>query len=220
MFEQVAALSLVAAFSPPAVLIAALYLRSARPATITALYLLGGIFVVTIVGLAGLLAIRAGGLSHIGQRQPRYGLRLGMGIAALIAAAVIAMRKPKEKPSGKPGKRGLVSRLTDDPKPWTAFVAGVFIFGPSITFLAAVQVVATDKASVASTVGAMLLIVLLTVSFAWVPLIVYLFRPDATVRKLNDMEEWLRRNRKVIMVAAVGVIGVVLTIQGAAGLVG
>lgn len=220
MFEEAAGLALVAAISPTVMLMAMLYLGSRRPGQNTLWFLLGGIVIVTVVGVAALLAIRAGGLSLPSHHQTRYGLRLGLGLLAITAAVVIALRMPAErKPKEAKGKsRGPVQRLTAEPRPLTAFVVGIVMFGPSITFLAAVQVVASDKVSVAATAGAMAMIVVLVVSFAWLPLLAYLIAPDATVRGLHAIEAALRRRRKMIMVSAIGLIGILLTVQGIAGL--
>jgi hypothetical protein len=216
MFEQAAGLALLAGFYPPAMLLAALYLASAKPGKVTALYVIGGLVIVTVIGTAALLAIRDAGLSLHTSHTPRYGLRLALGIVAIIAAVVIARRKPREKKQdpAKPKKPSLVERLSARPTPRTAFLAGVVVFGPSLTFIAAVQVVATAKASVAATVGALALIFVLTLSFAWIPLIAYLIAPDSTVRKLRAFEGWLRGHGKQVLVGAVGLVGVVLVIQG------
>ena len=219
MFEQVAALALVAAFYPPAMLVAGLYLASARPGKATIMYVLGGLVIITIVGTVALVAIRAGGLSQHSQQHTRYGLRLGLGVVAIAAAVVIARRKPKPKPAtARAKKRGMIDRLSADPRPRTAFLAGIVMFGPSLTFVAAVQVVATSKASEAATIGAMALIFVLTLSFAWIPLLAYLIAPDRTVRRLKAGETWLRAHGKVVLVAAVAAVGVILIAQGIAGL--
>src|SRR5579859_7761938 len=149
MFEQAAALAVAAAFYPPAILIAALYLASVRPGRITALFVIGGALIVTVVGTAVLLAIRDAGLSLHSQHQTRYGLRLALGVVALIAAVLIYRRKPRQPDPAKPKKRSMIDRLSAEPTPRKAFIVGIFLFGPSVTFIAAVQVVASAKASVA-----------------------------------------------------------------------
>jgi hypothetical protein len=223
LFEQAAGLALLAAIYPPATLVAALYLASARPGRTTAFYVAGGFLIVVVVGTIALIAIRAGGLSLPSHHQTRYGLRLGLGVLACVAAVLIWRRKPRQKKpeagSGKPKKPGLIERLTANPKPLTAFVVGIVMFGPSVTFLAAVQVVASAKADPAATAGALAMIFVLAVAFAWLPLLAYLVAPVRTTRTLKAFEGWLRRNRKKVMTAAVGLIGVLLVAQGIAGLV-
>ena len=218
MFEQALGLAVVAAFYPPAMLIAALFLASARPGRFTALYVIGGTVIVSVIGIAALLLMRDLGLSLPHRQQTRYGVRLALGVLAVIAAVVIYRRQPKQRDPSKPKKPGLIDRLSAEPKPVTAFLAGALMFGPSLTFLAAVQVVATAKASVLATIGAMIMIIVLTLAFAWVPLVAYLIAPDLTSRKLRFVDEWLKRHGRTVLVAAVAIIGVLLIAQGISGL--
>lgn len=216
LFAQVAWLALVASISPPAALLASLYLRSERPGKLTLFFIVGGLCVVSVVGIAALVLIRAGGLSHLGQHQPRYGLRLGLGIIALIAAVVLYLRKPTAPK--KPRKPNLVKRLSSRPSPAAAFAVGVFMFGPSVAFISAVQVVATAKTGLGDTIGAMAMIIVLAVLFAWLPFLAYLIAPDRTVQLLHSLEGALAKHSRTILIAAVGVIGIYLTIQGITGL--
>jgi MFS family permease len=221
LFEQAAELALLAAIYPPAILVAALYLASARPGKTTAFYVAGGLLVVAVFGTIALILLRAGGISLPSHHHTRYGLRLGLGVVALIAAVLIYRHKPKpkkpEEDAGKQKKPGLIARWSAEPKPLTAFVVGIFMFGPSITFIAAVQVVASSKADVAATIGAMAMIIAITIVFAWLPLVAYLVAPARTTRALKAFEGWLRRNRQNVLAAAVGVIGLLLVAQGIAG---
>jgi Sap, sulfolipid-1-addressing protein len=218
MFEQAAGLAVVAAFSPPVMLMAALFLASENPGRFTVLYVIGGAVMVTIVGVAGLLVIRDLGLSLPHHQHTRYGLRLALGVIALVAAVVIYRRKPKPRDPAKPKKRSPVERLSAEPKAKTAFLAGILMFGPSLTFLAAVQVVATASAGVIVTIGAMAMIVVLTLAFAWLPLVAYLIAPGPTTRTLKSFDVWLKRHGKTILAAGIAIIGLALTAQGVSGL--
>jgi len=224
LFEQAAGLALLGAVYPPALLVAALYLSSERPGKTTVPFVVGGLLVVTAIGIAALLAIRAGGLSRVGHHQPRYGLRLGLGVVAIIASVVLYRRmgrkgrKPKPQDPAKPKKPNLVQRLTARPRPIAAFAVGVVMFGPSLTFIAAVDAVATANASLAGTIAAMAMIIVLTVAFAWLPLVAYLITPAGTIKMLQALEAWLKRHGKTALTVAVGLVGVILVIQGITGL--
>lgn len=213
MFGQAAGFALLAACSPTAMLLAAIFLVSAQPGRMVALYLAGGVLVVTVAGTIALVAMRAGGLSQVGEDQPRYGLRLGLGVLALIAAAILALRKPGPARLAEQRKPGLVGRMSARPTPRSAFVVGLIVFGPGLTFIAAVQVVATANASLVATVAAMAMIVVLTVLCAWLPLVMYLAAPEATVRRLDALNAALGRHRRVILTSALAIIGVLLVIQ-------
>jgi len=223
LYGEAAGLALLGAIYPPAMLVAALYLSSERPGKTTVFYVVGGLLTVTAIGIAALLAIRAGGLSGIGHHPARYGLRLGLGVVAIIAAVVLYRRmgrKPKRKPPdpAQPAKPNLVQRLTARPRPLAAFAVGVVMFGPSLTFIAAVDVVANAKTSLADTIAAMAMIIVLTLAFAWLPLVAYLITPAGTVKMLRALEAWLKRHGKTVLTAAVGLVGIILVIQGITGL--
>ena len=100
----------------------------------------------------------ATGLNQPREHEPRYGLRLGLGTLALAVGAVMILRASARPPrrrqgrartaartrgEGAPRKPGLVARMTANPRPRTAFIAGLLLFAPGATFIAAVQVVAT-----------------------------------------------------------------------------
>ena len=144
MILQAAGLALLAALSPTALLVAAVYLGSARPRLVGTVYLVGAIIMSLIMGLVVIAILRHTGLDHHRQRTPRYGLRLGLGLLMLAAGAVLARRKPK-LPDPENTKQGLVSRMIADPAPGSAFAVGLLLFAPGITFIAAVQVIATAK---------------------------------------------------------------------------
>lgn len=221
LFGQAAGLALLGAIYPAAILVATLYLSSERPGRTTVLYVLGALLKVTIVGIAVLIVIRAGGLSRLGQREARYDLRLGLGLLAIIVAVVLYRRlgrRPAPPDPAKPKKTNLIQRLIAHPRPRAAFAVGVIMFGQSVTFLAAVQVVGTANATVAETVGAMAMIIALAVAFAWLPLVAYLVAPAATIRRLGALDRWLKRYGKAVLIAAIGIAGIFLVIQGIIGL--
>src|ERR1035438_5292596 len=104
MIAQAAGLALLAALSPTALLVAAVYLGSARP-RLTSLFYLAGAVAMSLV----------------------------MGVVILGA-----VRKPRPPDPAKP-QRGLVSRMVAEPAPLSAFVVGLLVFAPGVTFLAALQ---------------------------------------------------------------------------------
>jgi hypothetical protein len=218
VFAQAAELALIGALYPLALLTAALYLASTRPGRMTVLYLLGGVLAVAIIGTAVLIAIRQAGLSLPSHHSTRYGLRLALGIVALAASVVIWRRKPKPADPAKAKKPSLVTRLSAEPKALTAFAVGVVVFGPGVAFLAAVQVVAAAKASLPATIAAMAMIIVITTMLGWLPLVAYLIAPEPTIRVLRRFEAWLKAHGKAVLSGAVGLIGVLLIIQGVVGL--
>jgi hypothetical protein len=115
---------------------------------------------------------------------------------------------------------GFMSRLVARPSARSAFAAGVILFAPSMTFIAAVQVVATARASVAGTVLGLVTVVTVSVLVVWLPLLTFLWAPEATTRRLAEANGWLRSNGKRLAAAALGVGGVILIVNGVLGLTG
>jgi hypothetical protein len=240
MLLQAAGFAVLAALSPTALLISAIYLGSARPRTTALCYLAGAVLISTVMGIAVLLLLRYGHFQLPGHRTPRYGLRLGLGLLILAAIAVVARRKPRlpGRPSqsrnpgppgqppdpghpGQPGPgKGIVSRLVASPAPTTAFVAGVLVFMPALTFIAAIQVIATARAGVPLSALGLVIVIVINVAFVWLPFLTYLAAPDLTTRKLAAFNAWLRARGRILLMLALLVAGAVLTVDGLLGLIG
>jgi len=203
MLTDAAGLAVLAALSPTAVLVTAVFLGSANPHRTVLIYLAGAVVMTAIFAAVVFVALRAGHLQRPREYQPRYGLRLGLGAAMMVAGAYLRRRKPKPPDPAKHDRR-IISRLLARPRPWAAFIVGLLVYAPSLTFIAAVQVIATSKASIA----------------AWLPLVLYLLAPGRTARLLAACDTWLRTHGYVLAVAGLAVAGVLLTLDGILGLTG
>lgn len=223
MLGQAAGFALLAAVSPTALLVMAVFLGSASPRTTAFLYVAGAVVMTVVMAIVVLVVLRAVGLNEPRQREPRYALRLGLGFLALLAAAFLTTRWRRPLAAGPaPGedaakKPGLIARLTTNPRPLAAFLVGLLLFAPSATFIAAVQVVATANPGVPLTVGTLVVIVILTVATVWAPLLAYLAAPEATSRTLAAANGWLRANGRVLLIGALWAAGVLLVVNGVLG---
>jgi len=220
VYEQAAGLAALAAIWPPALLVAAVYLGSARPHTMAAFFLGGAVLSTVIAAVVVLVVLRSGGLSLPTNRPPRYGLRVGLGAVALAVSAYLVWRRrrPGRPDRAKPKKESRISRMTSQPRPLTALAVGILLFSPSVGFIAAIQVIATAKASPAATAGALAIVIVIDLAFAWVPVAVYLVAPDRTTRALKALNAWLAVRGQAVLAAALGALGVILLIDGALGL--
>jgi hypothetical protein len=217
MLIQAAGLALLAALSPTALLIAAVYLGSARPRYVTAFYLAGAVAMSLVMAVVILLILRGVNLERPAERTPRYELRLILGILLLAGAVVAARRKPRPPDPSKPAT-GIVSKMVANPAPRSAFLVGLLIFAPGVSFLAAVQVIATARASFDLTALALVIVVVINVLLVWLPIVVHLVAPGATTRYLTAFNGWLRAHGKLILICVLVAVGGIMVINGIYGL--
>jgi hypothetical protein len=214
---QAAGLALLASISPTALLVAATYLGSARPRLTAAFYLCGAVAMSLVMGVVILIVLRRADLSLPAEYDPRYGLRLALGILLLAAAATVARRgaRPTDPGTKPPGR---LVRMTTSPRPWTALLVGILVFAPGATFLAAVQVIATARAGIELTAIAVVTVVAINVLFVWVPILVYIVAPEPTTRQLTAINGWLRTHGRTVLVWVLVVGGVIMIGNGIYGL--
>jgi len=218
MIAEAAGFAFLAAISPTALLVMAVFLGSANPRLTALSYVIGAFAMTVVMAIAVLYVLRGTGLNLPRHHNPLYEVRLALGILALAGAVFLARRKRPVAPDPAKPSKGLMSRLISEPSPRTAFAAGVLLFAPSATFIAAVQVVASAQAGVPVTALTLVIIILLTCMVVWLPLLGYLAAPDTTTRWLKIVNDWLRTHGKRLAVYALAVCGVALIINGALGL--
>jgi MFS family permease len=214
---QAAGLALLAALSPTALLVAAVYLGSERPRLIASVYLAGAVVISAVFGVVILVVLRTAGLNHPDQHAPRYGLRLGLGIVLLAAGIVVAVRKPRPPDPARP-QQSLVSRMVANPSPLSAFLVGVLVFAPGITFLAALQVIATARDGVGLTALALIIVVVINVLLVWLPIVFHVAVPGITTRYLMAFNGWLRAHGRVILTVVLIAAGAIMIGNGIYGL--
>jgi hypothetical protein len=219
MLLQAAGLALLAALSPAALLITAVYLGSAQPRRTSTFYLAGAVLMSTILAVAGLVVLRTAGLSRPDHHASRYGLRLGLGLLLVVVGFAVIARRRRRRDQPRKQRQGLVSRMVASPSPRSAFIVGILVFAPGVTFLAALQVVATAKASVELTVVAVALIVLLDALLVWLPLLFHLIAPGMTEHRLKAFNGWLRAHSGPLLVGVIFVVGAIMIIDGSSGLI-
>jgi hypothetical protein len=218
VLAQAAGLALLSALSPTALLIAAVYLGSARPGLTSLSYLAGAVLMSFVMGVVVLFALRGAGLNHPNQHAARYGLRLGLGILFVAAGIFIAARKPRSHDPAK-AHHGLVSRMVADPAPQSAFAVGLLAFAPGVTFVAALQVIATARAGPDLTALAVILVVVINVLLVWLPIVLHLVAPGATEKHLKAFNTWLRVNGRAVLVGVLATAGGIMLFDGLYGLI-
>lgn len=217
MVFQASGFAVLAALSPTALIVMAVFLGSAEPRLTALSYVLGAFVMTVVMAVVVLYLLRSTGLNLPRHHDPLYELRLILGLIALGGAVFLARRK-KPPPDPAQPRQGLMAKLISEPSPRTAFAAGVLIFAPSVTFIAAVQVVASAQVGVSLTALTLIIVVLITCMVVWLPLLGYLAAPHATTRRLKTVNDWLRARGKAVAIYGLAVVGVVLVVNGALGL--
>jgi len=217
VIAQATGFAILAALSPTALLVMTVFLGSERPRETALAYVAGAMIMTVLMAVTVLLVLRGLNLNQPREHSPRYGLRLGLGVIALATAVVLLRRGVPQPGSPEQQKHGLIGRLTARPRPGVAFAAGLILFLPSATFVAAVQVIATSDASKVATAVALIIVVAISALIVWAPLIGYLARPDDTVRLLRQANGWLRVHGRTIAVYGLLIGGIALIINGALG---
>jgi threonine/homoserine/homoserine lactone efflux protein len=218
VLAQATGFAFLAAISPTALLVMAVFLGSAEPRRNAFMYAAGAVVITVTAAVGALFVLRAFSLELPSRHDARYDLRLALGILALAAAAVLTWRRRRAPDGAAEAGRNLVTRLTAQPSPRTAFTAGLIVFAPSLTFLAAVQVVATASVGPLLTVIALLVVVTVCLLLVWLPLFGYLAAPDQTTETLARCNGWLRAHGWEVTVWALLIAGLVLVVNGALGL--
>ncbi len=197
-------------------------LNRRRPVVDLLAFLCGGFLMGISVGLLVLFGLRSvldsgSGSAHL--TLPK--VQIAMGVIALAAAAVLALRPaaattdsdpPNAGPPGRLARQA--RRLLDAQSPWVAGVAGLGIALPSVDYLAALTVMLASDAPPAQQIGA--LVMFNTVAFALVeiPLIAYLFAPVPTRAAMARLNGWFAANRRRALAITLAVIGSVLLAVG------
>src|ERR1035438_5757220 len=101
---------------------------------------------------------------------------------------------------------------------WACAVV-LLVFAPGVTFLAALQVIATARTSLELTVIAVLIVVFINVLLVWLPIVAHLVAPEPTERRLKAFNAWLRAHGSSVLAVVLVVAGGIMAFDGIYGLV-
>ena len=210
---QAIPLALISSLYPLGLAAILLLARAARPRPKVSVFLAGALACTLAVGFVVVFALHGAGVGQSSQRPDQYWLRL-VGGALFMAAAVVLARRPP-KPSRGPSR---LSRAASEGGLFAIFVAGIALYLPSPTYLAALQEVGTTKLGPAATAVWVLIVVALVLITVEVPVLLFLLAPGWTVPRLQAVNAGLDRRGHALLVWVVGAIGLWLFIDGLVGL--
>jgi len=211
---QAIPLALTASLYPFGLAVLLLLAEAERYKGKVTVFLAGAAICTLAIGFAVVFALHGAGLNQQSQSPPRYGLRLGIGVAFVVGAVILARRPPKPKKEKE-------SRVTSAARKGgliAALIAGIVLYLPSPSYLSALQVVGSSKLSTAATVAWVLIVVAILLITIWVPTLVIVLAPGWSKPKLAALNSWLSRNSRTLMVWVLAVLGVWEIIDGIVGL--
>jgi Sap, sulfolipid-1-addressing protein len=210
---QAIPLALISSLYPLGLAAILLLARAERPRPKVSVFLAGALACTLAVGFVVVFALHGAGVGQSSHRTDQYWLRLVGGALFMVAAVVMARRPPK--PSRGPSR---LTRAASEGGLFAIFVAGLALYLPSPTYLAALQEVGTTKMGTAATAVWVLIVVALVLITVEVPVLLFLLAPGWTVPRLQAVNAWLDRDGRTLLLAVVGALGLWLFIDGLVGL--
>ena len=210
---QAIPLALISSLYPLGLAAILLLARAARPRPKESVFLAGALACTLAVGFVVVFALHGAGIGQSSQGSNQYWVRLVSGVLFVAAAVVLARRPPK--PRSGPSR---LSRAAGEGGLFAIFVAGIALYLPSPTYLAALEEVGSTKMSAAATAVWVLIVVALVLITVEVPVLLFLLAPGWTVPKLEAVNAWLDRHGHSLLLWVVAAIGLWLFLQGLVGL--
>lgn len=229
---QIFLLSLLAMFNPTLLAAVTLMLLTEHPKRLMLGYLLGAYITSIAIGLAIVFALHDSDVVSTSKRTIGPGEDIVIGCLLLLIAYVLGSDRDarlrerrarrKEAKLAKAGgekKEPLPMRLLGRGSPRIAFVVGMLLSFPGVSYLTGLSHI--DKLGAAAVPTALLVVAFCLIQqlLLEVPLVGYVLRPEGTQRAVDGFRAWLGRNGRRAGVWVAVVLGVLLVIRGVAGLV-
>ena len=229
---QIFLLSLLAMFNPTLLAAVTLMLLMENPKRLMLGYLLGAYTASITIGLAIVFALHDSGAVSTSKQTlgPVEDLVVG-GLLLLVAYVLgtdrdarLRERRARRKQAklaknGGEEKEALPMRLLGRGSPRIAFVVGLLLSFPGVSYLTGLSHI--DKLGAAAGPTALLVIgfCLIQQLLLEVPLVGYFLRPEGTQRAVDDFRAWLARNGRRAGIIVAIVLGALLIVRGIVGLV-
>ena len=204
-----------------------IFLGQDDPRRLLIAYLSAALIVSVGVGLAIVAALEGGHIVGAGSsREVGPGVDIAVGLLLLFLCSVIvrrrgrayerfaerrARRKAAREESGRdPWSERLLARDSV----WMVFLVGLVLNLPGAFYLIALKDIAAADQSTAAVVLQVLVYNMIMFLLAEVPLIGFLFAPEATRRRVIAFNAWLGRNGARIAIVLSGAAGAILIARG------
>jgi len=207
-------LAIASAFWPALLAVVIVSLRAPHPARLMASFLAGGLLTTVTIGLAIIYALRSSPATSNSRNSFGPAVAIVVGALALLAAFVLASRKPKTRPQELQEGPGRLERMLDRGVP-LAFVAGILLdIIPGVLPFVALQRIAEMDLTVAETFAVTLGFYVIMFAFVEIPLVSYGVAPTRTAQMTVRFNAWLDRNARHLAVWALSIAGAYLVARG------
>jgi Sap, sulfolipid-1-addressing protein len=210
---QAIPLALIASLYPFGLVALLLLFEAPRPKARSAAFIAGAAACTLTIGFLVVFVLRGAGVGKPSEQTPRYGLRVAIGVLFLVAAWVLARRAPKAS-----GGASRISAAIAGSGLIAAFTAGLALYTPAPSYLAALQVVGSSKLSTTSAAVWVVIVVALVLITIEVPFLLYLFAPGRVMPRFTAATAWLNSNSKAIFTVVLVVLGIWQVVDGLVGL--
>jgi MFS family permease len=222
---NVLVLAVGAAVSPTILAVVIVVLHRPRPRRLLAAYLVGGLLTSIAVGIAIVTSLTE--LDAVSGSSPAADpiVNFTIGFLCLLVAFVLATdrdaglsERRREKKEGKPQRDPWSERVLSRGSAPIAFAVGVALNLPGAFYLVALKDIAQGIDGLGSQVAAIVIFNLIMFVLAEVPLLGYSFAPDATQKKVEQLNDWMARNARQIVIVVATTIGLYLVARGIVGI--
>jgi hypothetical protein len=184
-------------------------------------YLLGAYLTSITLGLLIVFILDANGpLFDSSQHTLSPAFDLTLGLLALIVAYVLhsgrherMAQRRREKRAGKEEPRWLRELGKGDPR--ISFAVGAALTLPGASYLAALHQVDVLDYGAAETVLLIIGVNLVMLMLLELPLLGFLFAPEATERRVERIKAWFSRNGRRAAIAVLAALGCALVVKAA-----
>lgn len=223
---NVLALAVGAAVSPTILAVVIVLLHRPQPGRLLAAYLVGGLLTSVAVGIAVVTSLTE--LDAVSGSSPAADpiVNFTVGFLSLLVAYVLATdrdagfsERRREKQAAKPQRDPWSERVLSRGSAPIAFAVGVALNLPGAFYLVALKDIAQGVDGLSGQIGAIVIFNLIMFALAEVPLLGYSFAPEATQVKVEQLNEWMARNARQIVIVVATIFGVYLVARGVVGVV-